>query len=66
MVVDEASVRPGERREMRLMKRVRFLGAFRPLSFFSLGSVLGSNSALGLGSTVDGVREAVVATDQRD
>lgn len=51
---------------MRLMKRVRFLGVFRLLSFFSLGSVLVSMSSLGLRSAVDGVKEAVVATDQRD
>lgn len=51
---------------MRLMKRVRFLGDFAPLSFFSLGGVRGLESSLGLGSAVDGARDAVVATDQRD
>ena len=66
VVIDEGSVRPGEKREMRLMKRVRFFGVFRPLAFFSLGGVLGSRSSLGLGSAVDGATEAVVATDQRD
>ena len=65
MVVDEGSVRPGEKREMRLMKRVRFLGVFRPLICFSLGGVLGFGSSLDF-PAVDGAREAVVATDQRD
>lgn len=63
VVVDVGSARPGERREMRLMKRVRFFGVFKPLFF---GGVLGFKNALCLGSTVDGAREAVVAMDQRD
>ena len=49
------------------MKRVRFfIGVLKPLSFLSLGGVLGSKRSLRLGSAVDGVSEAVVATDQRD
>lgn len=51
---------------MRLMKRVRFFGVFKVLSFFSLGGVLEPESGLCLSSAVDGEREAVVATDQRD
>lgn len=49
------------------MKRVRFfIGVLKPLSFLSLGGVLGSKRSLRLGAAVDGVSEAVVATDQRD
>lgn len=64
LVVDEGSVRPGEKREMRLMKRVRFVGVLR--AFLALGGVLGFKRSVRLGSAADGVRDAVVAMDQRD
>lgn len=64
-VVDAGSLRPGERREMRLMKRVRFLGVFKPF-LLSPGEDFGLKRRPDLVSAAEGASDAVVAMDQRD
>ena len=66
----DVSLRPGEKREKREMKR-RCLGVFTSLfrgcGFLPLEGVRGLNSEPDLtGSAAEGAKEAVVAMDQRD
>lgn len=70
VVAVDASLRPGENRENKLMNR-RCLGVFTSLfrdwGFLPLEGVRGLKSEPDLtGSAAEGVKEAVVAMDQRD
>lgn len=66
----DVSLRPGEKREKREMKRCGlgvFMSLFRGCGFLPLEGVRGLNSEPDLtGSAAEGAKGAVVAMDQRD